>query len=362
MRIKKIAAGLLALLAMASSCARAEAVSLPAGLSVIGAEAFAGTSLAGRIDIPEGVAAVSSGAFRDCAGIEKVFFPDSVTFIADGVLEGCPADVLIEGSAGGAACAYAQNNGFDYRCDTVCRALLIGQTYQKVPSLRLTGPINDLQEMNACLPRFEGTPYDVTTCENLTAEGILSAIDTAFGEALAQDISLFYYSGHGTTPQGSLLGSDGKGSVTADALRSALDQVPGRKIVIIDACYSGNMLRASSGAVTGPEAFVTGFISAFSRRTRSSLAADGYFVLTACAYDEVSYEGEVDGRNMGFFTHQLVESIGRPGADMPADANGNGVITFQELYNCVRDGVENIGQHVQAYPEDCGWFGVIRTD
>ena len=76
-----------------------------------------------------------------------------------------------------------------------------------------------------------------------------------------------------------MLGADGSDFVTAVQLRKALDRIPGRKIVIIDACYSGNFLSANSALrsndatdTTQPpeslELFSDSFIQAFSARKR----------------------------------------------------------------------------------------------
>ncbi len=150
-------------------------------------------------------------------------------------------------------------------------------------------------------------------------------------------------------------------------MRAALDRIPGRKIVIIDACYSGNLLTARGGTKSAatPEAFNASFISAFSTRTRRGLAADSYFVLTAAAANEQSYEAEVNGQVMGLFTASLLEGCGYSfasslAATLPADSNANRVLTLAELYRYTARNLLSDGQHVQVYPENCGWFGLLR--
>lgn len=84
------------------------------------------------------------------------------------------------------------------------------------------------------------------------------------------------------------------------------------------------------------ESFVDSFISAFSRKKRSNLASDGYYVLTAAAADEESYENQVGDRIMGLLTYNLVLGCGYDAynecsATLLADGNDNGVLTLQEI-------------------------------
>lgn len=55
------------------------------------------------------------------------------------------------------------------------------------------------------LGRMTATPYSVTVKKNIRAEEILSSISSTFGNASYNDVSLFYYSGHGANS----LGADG---------------------------------------------------------------------------------------------------------------------------------------------------------
>lgn len=368
---RKLMAALL-LLAMGLSSALADTLRLPAGVTCIEAEAFAANPALREAVLPDGLVSIGDGAFADCGSLGWITVPGSVTELGTDFISGCAEDLLLRTVAGSAACAYAQSRNVDYQAGTVYRALLVCQTYPDVESLTLTGPANDAIGMESCLSLFDGTAYAVASRSNLTDEGMLDAIADTFGAATAQDVSLFYYSGHGISSadsdrQGALLGADGVNAVTAGQLRAALDRIPGRKIVIIDACYSGNLLTARGAAKSAatPEAFNASFISAFSTRTRRGLAADSYFVLTAAAANEQSYEAEVNGQVMGLFTASLLEGCGYgfssgQSAPLAADSNGNRVLTLNELYRYTARNLLSEGQHVQAYPENCGWFGFLR--
>ena len=459
--------------------ALAEALVLPAQLTEIGDEAFLGDSSVAEVVVPQGVLSIGENAFCDCTGLCRITIPASVEHLAETFVSGCAPDLLIRTEPGSAACAFAQTHQMDYQADTVYRALLVGQVYEAHPALTLDGPENDVRAMQACLEMYENTPYQVRVSMDLTGGEILDAIRECFADAQSQDVSLFYYSGHGVSSsdsalQGAFLGADGQSAVTAAQLRAALDNIPGRKIVIIDACYSGNMLNGGSDADSGADSdpgtdtntdsgadsdagtntdsgagsdagtdtntdsgadsdagsdadsdadsgagsgagsnagtdtntdsvadsdagsgmdsnadsvvaksasltsdadsaaeamsaqeFVDSFIVAFSRSTRAGLAGSGYFVLTAAAADEMSYEGFVGDRVMGLFTSRLLRGCGydlvadSPGA-IAADSNSNGVLTLSELYNYTGEQLAAWGQHIQVYPTGCAWFGMLR--
>ena len=381
-RMRRFPILLVAALALVSG-ARAEGLTLPQALTEIEAEAFrADTSLV-EVIVPEGVVSIGENAFSDCANLRRIALPGSVENLADPFIENCAADLLIQTAPGSAACLYAQTHSLDYQADTVYRALLVSQVYEDTPALRLDGPENDVAAMRACLGLYGNTPYQVHVSKDLTASGMLSAIGSCFADAQPQDVSLFYYSGHGiassdATIQGALLGADGQTIVTASQLRAALDRIPGRKIVIIDACYSGNMLSASATSTYSArpaalsaedalsvEAFLDSFISAFARGSRAGLSSSGYFVLTSAASDEVSYEGSAGGQTLGLFTATLLQGCGYDFdfggiGSIPADANGNGVLTLLELYNYTHRLLVSWCQHVQVYPDNCAWFGLLR--
>ncbi len=383
-RIGRICAGLLLAAALLPG-ARGETLRLPENLVSVEEEAFAGNPAVEYIILPSSVTSVGDRAFAGCSSLGKVRIPGSVSAIGEDILKDTAEDVLIESEAGSPAYDYARSAGLDYRCDTTCRALLVAQTYPDIPGLTLEGPANDAQAFSACLSAFPGTAYQTKIMYNLTAGEILEAISAAFSGAKEQDISLFYYSGHGfstkdESKRGALLGRDGNTYVTADRLRKALDGIPGRKIVLVDACFSGYFLTDSTEAVRSTsydaaasgvsgasvincsaDYFMSSFLSAFRKKGRGLAAAD-YFVLTSASAAELSYEEVVDGQSFGLFTRFLLQGCGHGAESIPADVNGNGSLTLQELYDFVNRTLRYYGQHIQAYPADCRWFGLLRKN
>ena len=369
--LTKLLSAVLALLLCVSPAA-AETLTLPASLTRIEDYAFADDTAIHTAVVPTGVESIGEGAFSGCANLGWITLPATAVSLGDGFLSGCAADLLIRTEAGSAACAYAQNASVDYQAGTIYRALLIGQTYPNGSYPSLKGPPNDTAAMQRVLTMFPDTYYTVNRVSNLTANGMLAAISQTFGAATAQDVSLFYYSGHGKratdSTQGVLVGSDGSSTLSATTLREALDRIPGRKIVIIDACYSGSLLTArgetKGGDSFSAEDFTASFISAFSRRTRSNLSADSYFVMTASSSDEQSYETLFNSTYMGIFTYQMLMGCGYhyptdSVLSVAADSNGNDVLTLNEVFQYAANAVQN-NQHAQVYPTGCEWFGILR--
>lgn len=289
------------------------------------------------------------------------------------------------------------------------RALLIGNTYTG-ESNELPGCENDVDGMCTMLGRMTATPYSVTVKKNIRAEEILSSISSTFGNASYNDVSLFYYSGHGANS----LGADGNPTsyhaalvgtfqtyVSIARLKTELDKIPGKKVIIIDACHSGQFI-ARDGAVTqvSSSAFNSQVVNLFANddqfsgdvsRTAVVLAADGsellseeapafidragdtnfaksgYYVITACRSEEKSvstgYDSNGDGkidRYFGLFTYGLCYGNGwnlaRNSAisSLNADLNKDSKVTLYEayVYAKVMAQSHNPNQTAQIWPEN----------
>lgn len=366
---------LLLVLMMFLGIARAEKLTFPEGLKQIEEEAFMGDRGITTVELPNSLTVLGARAFADCSKLREISIPESVTSLGEDFLKGCPSDVLIKTTPGSAAMRYALAHQLDYQADTKYRALLVGQTYENSPHFSskewLNGPANDIRAMKKGLEHFNGTPYQVRSEENLTVPEIILDISATFGGATERDVSLFYYSGHGDR-NGALVGYDNKRLNPSD-LRDVLNTIPGRKIVIIDACYSGKMISRSltseSEGAGSAEDFVDFFMTAFTARSKGDLRGADYFVITAASGSEESWE--VDNR--GVFTEALLEGCGYDYAHdiyyLPlADVNKNYIVTLQEAYAYARaealSKLANLNkkreQYAQVYPENCNWFGILR--
>ena len=289
------------------------------------------------------------------------------------------------------------------------RALLIGNTYTG-ESNELPGCDNDVDGMRTMLSSMTATPYSVTVKKNIRAEEILSSISSTFAGANYNDVSLFYYSGHGansvdengnpTSYHAALVGTF-QTYVSIARLKTELDKIPGKKVIIIDACHSGQFIgRDGTATQVSSSAFNSQVVNLFANddqlsgnasRTAVVLAADGmellseeapafidraddanfaksgYYVITACRSAEKSvstgYDSNGDGkidRYFGLFTYALCYGNGwnlaRSSAvgSMMADRNKDNKITLYEayVYAKVLAQAHNPNQTAQIWPEN----------
>lgn len=342
---------------------------------------------AGRADfeLPGSLTEIEDEAFAGCSALNVVSVPEDVSAVGENAFSGCGEALLIVTGAGSEAVLnYARANMVDYRAGTQYRALLIGQMYTDSTVGLLNGPVNDVQ---ALYTRLSQIGWEVISESDLTAEEIRSSVGTAFLGATENDVSLFYYSGHGDL-DGSLVGTDGE-DLAPGSLREAMDNIPGRKVIIVDACYSGKLIEEEDGQKKGAqlrgtgaktdsadeneaaEAFVSNFQAAFKPRLRGAMNANNYFVITAARADEMSEEQYISSggstRVMGVFTYYLCKGIGYDGVSyqqtaLKADSNGDGAVSIQEAYTyaAINALTKTEDQHAAVWPSGCKWFAPFR--
>jgi len=228
------------------------------------------------------------------------------------------------------------------------RAFFVGNTYPGTNNY-LPGPDNDVDAMRSMIARQSGTPTQVTYGYNLSASTIQSTIKSAFAGADSSDISIFYYSGHGAS-NGSLCGVKNT-YVSVNQLRSWLDKVPGKKIVLLDSCHSGTHIgKSADGEDFDPEAFNDAVIAAFAATPKANLANSNYYVLTACSKNEYSFSYGSGSSAYGLFTSGLTKGSGydmrnQVNCNWYADTNSNGEVTLKEAYNYIVQTVNNSTVH-----------------
>lgn len=229
----------------------------------------------------------------------------------------------------------------------VNRALLVG--CDRFISQPDTPPssANNVQRMSQALAGGEmALDLLLTRPEGVGSLGDLAALVLdAFDEADEDDASYFYISTHGMWQEGmgssgmTLLLSDGQREVgvTAVQLRTMFDQIPGKKVLILDACHAGAMIGKGVdeqlvNVFSGPE----------------------YVVICSSGGAEKSWfwSGEIDGERLagaGYFSGALVRAMSEEGG-FCADDNRDGVITLTELKRCLLD--SHGASVVQTYPEE----------
>jgi len=194
-----------------------------------------------------------------------------------------------------------------------------------------------------------------------TKSNILQKIVSTFSEAEENDISYFYFGGHGGK-DGSIyyicpadMTSSVNSKISVNELEEALSAVPGTKVVVIDSCRSGGFIGKGKDEITISEEELIYFndevIDIFSQtQSKSLLTTNQYKVLTSCSYNQISNTINFDGNTIGAFTAALLEGCDFNG--FPADLDNNGKITLKEAYLYVKDKVSSWGfiQDVQVYP------------
>lgn len=182
-----------------------------------------------------------------------------------------------------------------------------------------------------------------------TIEQLQEAIDRAFGDATAQDVSFFYIATHGNYrpeypgTQATLSLSDGRVEATfsSTTLRDMLDRIPGTKVVFVDACNSGALIgKGVDIGEAGPNLY--------------SDQAPYYKVLTSASAHELSWHYQSAGDTAAhqvsgsYFGEAVSRGLGLYGS-YPADLNYDGSITLDELYRYLLQ--NQAVSTVQVYPQ-----------
>lgn len=207
----------------------------------------------------------------------------------------------------------------------VTRMLLIGCDY--FVTQPNTAPVSENNVLTVEAVWSDGSREAPETVRKVNATGntdsLRSAVMEAFAESKDGDVNICYISTHGVLPEDgdpvgmTLLFSDGRQevNVSPEELREMLDMAAGRKILILDACYSG--------AVIGKGAPGLGNI----------FDSPEYTVITSSGATEKSWFWSAtadSGTGVGYFTGAL--SLCLNAADgYPADSDRDGKITQTEL-------------------------------
>src|SRR6056297_2958333 len=205
---------------------------------------------------------------------------------------------------------------------------------------------------------------------------ILNWLNAYGAGSSSSDLFVFQYSGHGYYSGGqSFLDLSNGTALSMTELRTALNAINGTKIVLIDACESGNFTELSSGrALTNQERIQQ--LEHFNQRVLEAFEEDPqrrgtydsnyeYYVLTGAAITQSSFE---DGYlKQGYFSFFFADGLGNVGSTNPngafdytynADGYGTGgvlnqSVTFKELYHYSKN-------KVQEYLDD-EWPGDTQT-
>src|SRR4249920_3390069 len=156
------------------------------------------------------------------------------------------------------------------------------------------------------------------------------ALGRFFGAATRDDVLLVYFSGHGKLDQAGRLHLCMQDTESADLLSTAVssarikefaDASHARNVVIVlDCCYAGAFRGADLGeAVAGP----------------------GRYVLTSCRGTQLANDATVEN-GTSFFTQHLVDGL----VDAATDQDGDGYVTFSDLYAYVDQRLREAGKQI----------------
>ncbi len=219
-------------------------------------------------------------------------------------------------------------------------AVIVGVgRYTSMPSLKFTD--DDAYRFYSFLKSPEGGALPdeqiaVLVDEAATRENVLRTMRQYFLKADANDVVLFYFSGHGL--EGCFLPVDFDGynnKLRHEEIKQVLMQSKAKhKLCIADACHSGTL---SYGlAAKGPAPYsLDKYYQAFED------SDGGVALLMSSKAEELSLEDH--GLRQGVFTYYLLQGLkGR------ANANGDHIITIRELYNYVYGKVREYTSNVQT--------------
>jgi len=212
-------------------------------------------------------------------------------------------------------------------------ALVIGNSTYRNPSLALTNPRNDAEDVAAALRELD---FEVINTTDAKKEDFDRALAKFARLATGADVALFFYAGHALQFQGRnyLMPIDAEledevslryQMESVDDIRAALDRVSGIKIMILDACRNNPAAELFRRKVYGSSRALN--------QTRGLARIDrgqGIVVAFATAADEVAMDGR--GRNSPY-TAALLKRLREPGleveimfrrvaADVNAQTNG----------------------------------------
>lgn len=171
------------------------------------------------------------------------------------------------------------------------------------------------------------------------AETLAALIGETFAGAGEDSVSWIYISTHGVREDGKtfLLLSDGEKEIRLDAegLKELTDRIPGKVILVADACHSGGLIGK------GTEGY-----------RRNVFTGDKYTVMTSCGGEEDSWlwtAARSPETGAGYFMAALRAAVGSTGR-YTADKNRDGRLTLTEIRQALETTLG--ASTVRTYPEE----------
>ena len=193
----------------------------------------------------------------------------------------------------------------------------------------------------------EFTIIEILLDWNATKDNILNGILETFAGADENDVSYFYYMGHGGINNGIpvITPTETKFTleteITVHELEEHLSMIPGTKVIFLETCHSGNFINKNT-----KEDFNSKVIEIFAQNSIDLINQEGYQVLTCGKGEQLCWECG----NASYFCNGLYEGC----LQLKADINEDGIVDLFEVYKYIKEYVSehtNKNQDVQMYPD-----------
>lgn len=223
----------------------------------------------------------------------------------------------------------------------------------------LPGAARDSERIRAAFSN-QLESFDVQTqTGSMSRSDVIGWLNEYIPGSQAEDLFVFHYSGHGYYNGITSFLHLPSGAISVNDLRTELGKIHGTKLVIIDACESGdfaNLAPDESGqdrldrAIRFNDAVIAAFTEDPEKRGVFGSTYE-FYVLTGASITESAWEGGV--LNHGYMSFFLTDGMGHTGSSNPMgdfdgthNADGYGPmgivdrkLTYPELYNYTRDKV-----------------------
>lgn len=180
----------------------------------------------------------------------------------------------------------------------------------------------------------------IETLVNLdaTKENILNGILSVFAESDNNDVSYFYYMGHGgkindipvITPSDFTYNL--VSAISVHELEATLSLISGTKVIFLETCHAGNFIDKNKNIIW----------EMFTEDSLDLLDKEGYQVLASSRGDQYTWDSE----NGSYFCNSFIEGC----ENLTSDTNNDGIVDLTEIYTHIRNHVPSCKQAVQIYP------------
>ncbi|WP_320123240.1 caspase family protein [uncultured Sphaerochaeta sp.] len=213
----------------------------------------------------------------------------------------------------------------------------------------------DSEDIEVTLLLQEGTDHTQETFDDdlgyASRDHLENTLATIAGVATEDDLTIITYSGHGIEETGELLMAHTQTTGTVDIsenspimvtpewLHTRIKPIKGKKLLILDSCYSGLFIPESASSLSW--VYDKGIDDWYGKYfSDEEYQIPSLVVLTASA-DSDSYEKKFDDHSHGVFTSALLEALGWNHttlsiADGAPPSARNGLLSVDSLYKYIK--------------------------